>query len=708
MEATTSFGIEELVAAPDPRRSLKLNGSADFAFTAKDFVKHRTGALSDSYEIGEQLGSGGYGAVYACVHKETKIERAVKILAKLSSEEDNEATVQKEFNLLKELDHPNILRLIEMFTDENNYYIVTEICRGGELLDEIQEWGNFIEEDAAVLMRHLLGSVNYCHQKGIVHRDLKPENILLEESKELQSIKVIDFGLAQCIEKDTQMHDLAGSIYYIAPEVLLGSHSFKADIWSCGVIAYILLSGFVPFDGHNDDQIKEAIITGEFDFDDEVWEDVSEQALDFVSSLLEFDPADRYTAEEALKHPWIVQSRLDSTERLKRRQSANDRALEALHNLGRFTAQNKLKQATYAFIASQLVLKEEKHRIDELFCALDVNNNGRLSKNDIINGYKDVFGKVLSEEEVSEMFRRADYDNSGYVEYSAFVVATMNEKDLLNNEKLKHAFNMFDVSGTGVISRHDLAEVMSYFQSVDKTLDNEVINRLIRSVDEDENGEICFEEFTNMMLKTAEDSLQEQENLNTIQEDASTPSADEVRNSARPRRPPPSLLQSLQVSSLRPSVSYASSRRGSSARTSISYASSSASSRRGSSARACMALFEQGDEDNQAQNTSLNRPSMRFSIRTSIRSNWRDSQHSGGMSKRSSESSGLGSQWDASDSSRSSVTQNASLRDSRGGHGGLRTSARRPRTARAQAAVFEELIHVQRASSEGPHPLGDR
>ena len=701
MEATTSFGVEELAALPNPKRSSKLNGSIDFAFTAKDFVKQRTEALSDVYELGEKLGSGGYGAVYACTHKETNMERAVKIIAKHQhSAEDNEAVIN-EFNLLKELDHPNILRLIEMFTDEKHYYIITEICRGGELLDEIQAWGNFIEEDAAELMRHLLGTVNYCHQKGIVHRDLKPENILLEESKDLNSIKVIDFGLAQCIEKDGEMHDLAGSIYYIAPEVLLGSYSFKADIWSCGVIAYILVSGFVPFDGHNDELIKEAIITGEFDFDDDIWDDVSEIAKDFICSLLEFDPKDRCTAEAALKHPWIVRSRLDSTERLKRRQSANDRALEALHNLGRFTAQNKLKQATYAFIASQLVLKEEKQRIDELFGALDVGNNGRLSKDDVRNGYKEVFGKELSEEMVTEMFHRIDYDNTGFIEYSEFVIATMNEKDLLNNEKLKHAFNMFDLNGSGVISKEELVEVMSYFQSVDETLDREMIDRMIKSVDGDESGEINFEKFTAMMLKTAEDAVEE--NLSTrlgvapIAEEGTVVSAADTSNLEKPGIHLSAHFRPFQQTAI-----------GQSATTSSSLASSA---RRESSARACMALFERGKlEESQEHKTPLSRLSIRFSIRNNLRDSVRMSKNSSDLGN-STHSSGVSSYWGTSQHSRqSSVTSSVVLRGSsqhrdstwRGSQQSLRSSARRPRTARAQAAVFEELIERNKASSDDP------
>lgn len=512
MQGTTSLSLHDLeMMAPQRQRKSSTTTSA-FTFSVRNFVTQREMTISDLYDIGDKLGAGGFGEVFSCVHKKTGIERAVKKIARssASAEETNNETVIREFNILKELDHPNILKQIEMLYDDDYYYIVTEVCKGGELLDEIMEWGNFTEEDSAALMRHLLGAVNYCHKQGVCHRDLKPDNILLEEHKTLDCIKLIDFGLARVVEKDVEMNDLAGSIYYIAPEVFKGSHTSKCDVWSCGVIAYILLAGFVPFDGHSQDEIQEEILCGEFDFDDEVWDDVSDQAKDFILTLLEYDPKERPTAEEALKHPWIEECRMASSERLQQRDSVNKRAMEALHNLERFNAQCKLKQATYAFIGSQLVLKEEKKKIDELFRALDLNSNGVLTREEVRVGYKEVFGKELDEETVEGMFQRIDSDNSGHIEYSEFVIAAMNEKELLSNEKLRHAFNMFDVDGSGYVTRDELVEVLSYFQAVDKDVDSDIINRIIHQVDEDEDGTVDFDEFSAMMFRTAEEAVVEE------------------------------------------------------------------------------------------------------------------------------------------------------------------------------------------------------
>jgi len=517
IETTTSLSLgdlEEMQAAPPPpteRLARRVTSTSMMTVSAKNFVTRRLGTISDDYEMGAQLGAGGFGEVFLCKHKSTGMERAVKIIPRSKwADESDDAAVIKEFDILKELDHPNILKQVEMMIDDTNYYIVTEICRGGELFDEIQEWGNFTEEDAAEVIRTLLGAINYCHKLNIVHRDLKPENILLEEGKELAEIKVIDFGLAKILEKDEFLHDMAGSIYYIAPEVLEGSHSLKCDIWSVGVIAYVLLGGYAPFDGHSESDIKEEILSGEFDFDDEVWEDVSDLCKDFIATLLEYDPKVRPTAEEALKHPFMEQDRIAFAERLKLRESVTMRASEALRNLELFDAQSKLKQATCAFIASQLVLKEEKKKIDELFRALDIQNNGRLAKDDVRTGYKTVFGKDLEQKKLDEMFKRVDYDNTGYIEYSEFVIATMNEKDLLSNDKLKHAFNIFDADGSGYISKDELVGVLTYFETVDRDLDSDAINRIVQQVDGDDDGLIDYEEFTAMMFKTAEEAVEEE------------------------------------------------------------------------------------------------------------------------------------------------------------------------------------------------------
>jgi len=215
-------------------------------------VGRTQGKLRDHYRIGKVLGTGAFGEVRMCVHRESGAQRAVKVLRKSHMDDDEKRMLFNEINILKEIDHPNIIKMYEFFEDEKRYYLVTEICKGGELFDEILQRGKFSERDGAVLMKQVLSCINYCHQANIVHRDLKPENILLEQNKEFDQIKIIDFGTSLVYDPSRSLDEKLGTPYYIAPEVLNKNYNQKCDIWSCGVITYILLSGVPPFNGQSD------------------------------------------------------------------------------------------------------------------------------------------------------------------------------------------------------------------------------------------------------------------------------------------------------------------------------------------------------------------------------------------------------------------------------------------------------------------------
>ena len=378
-------------------------------------------------------------------------------------DEDEKRMLFNEINNLKDLDHPNILKMYEFFEDEKRYYIVTDICKGGELFDEIVARGKFSERDAAMLLKQILGCINYCHQNNIVHRDLKPENVLLEQNREFDQIKIIDFGTSLVFDESKKLDEKLGTPYYIAPEVLAKNYGSKCDIWSCGVITYIVLSGIPPFNGASDQEIMKKVKVGKFSFADQIWGSISETGKDFITQLLTKDQDKRPSAEQALQHPWIVQANEQSKESV-----TSDMAMGALTNLQNFNAQSKLKQATFAFIASQLLSKNEKEQIDKVFRAMDTNGDGKLSKEEIKNGYSEYFGRTLNDNEIDEMFDKVDSDKSGAIDYSEFVVATMNEKNLLSNNKLQTAFKMFDKDGGGSISTEEIKQVLSFGQNLDE------------------------------------------------------------------------------------------------------------------------------------------------------------------------------------------------------------------------------------------------
>lgn len=201
-----------------------------------------------------------------------------------------------EVNILKNLNHPNIVRLHEVFEDTKYIWLVTELCDGRELFDEIQSRKKFTELEAAIVTKQILSAIAYCHEKQVAHRDLKPENILID-SKQKGAIKVIDFGTSHVFDSDKhEMHQMYGTAYYIAPEVLSGNYTEKCDMWSIGVMLYIMLSGKPPFSGKEDRQILQRVAEGHYSLTGDIWAKRSEDSKDLIRRLMEKDPKKRLSA----------------------------------------------------------------------------------------------------------------------------------------------------------------------------------------------------------------------------------------------------------------------------------------------------------------------------------------------------------------------------------------------------------------------------
>jgi len=278
-----------------------------------------------------------------------------------------------------------------------------------------------------------------------------------------------------------------GTPYYIAPEVLKKRYSKECDVWSLGVITYILLSGIPPFNGVTDAEIMGAIKKGKFTFSNKVWNSVSQDAKDFITALLTVDTAKRPTAEQALQHIWICDhSKIDVNE---------SQTKECLDHLKHFHKNNTLKTATYAYIGSQLLSRDEKESLAKVFKALDKNGDGKLSKDEVKDGYMAHYGKLISDDEVDSMFAAVDTDNSGYIDYTEFVVASINEKKLLSHDKLKAAFRIFDKDHSGSITPSEIKAVLQ----TDSSIPNEVVNAILQQVDANGDGEISLDEFIALM-----------------------------------------------------------------------------------------------------------------------------------------------------------------------------------------------------------------
>ncbi|CAG5865165.1 unnamed protein product [Menidia menidia] len=231
---------------------------------------------------------------------------AVKCIPKKALK-GKESSIENEIAVLRRIKHENIVALEDIYESPDHLYLIMQLVSGGELFDRIVEKGFYTEKDASTLIRQVLDAVNYLHSMGIVHRDLKPENLLYFNPQDESKIMISDFGLSKMEGSGDVMSTACGTPGYVAPEVLAQKPYSKAvDCWSIGVIAYILLCGYPPFYDENDSKLFEQILKADYEFDAPYWDDISDSAKDFISWLMEKDPAKRFTCEQALKHPWIA------------------------------------------------------------------------------------------------------------------------------------------------------------------------------------------------------------------------------------------------------------------------------------------------------------------------------------------------------------------------------------------------------------------
>ena len=252
---------------------------------------------------------------------------------------------------------------------------------------------------------------------------------------------------------------------------------------------YILLSGEPPFNDLKADNeaIMRKVEKGKYDITKGVWKGISKEAKDLINKLLTYAPDSRISAEEALQHPWIRDSKA---------QVDSGAASNALANLKGFRSGQKLKVAAASYIGSQLISKSEKERLGQIFKALDANGDGRLSRDEIMGGYEEHFGRLLNEDEVDQLFTSVDTDGSGFIEYSEFITATMNSKKNLSEEKLTAAFKVFDTDGNGTISPEELKDVLSSSGQIS----DETVEDIVEQADSNKDGEIEFDEFCKLMM----------------------------------------------------------------------------------------------------------------------------------------------------------------------------------------------------------------
>ncbi|MFS8003782.1 putative protein kinase CAMK-CDPK family [Helianthus anomalus] len=444
--------------------------------------------VRDTYTIGRELGRGQFGVTYLVTHKTTRQQFACKSIAmrKLINKDDIE-DVRREVQIMHHLTgHRNIVELKGAYEDRHSVNLIMELCAGGELFDRIIAKGHYSERAAANLCRQIVTVVHNCHTMGVFHRDLKPENFLLLSTDEDSPLKATDFGLSVFFKPGDVFRDLVGSAYYVAPEVLRRHYGAEADIWSAGVILYILLSGVPPFWGETEQSIFDSVLRGNLDFVSDPWPSISSSAKDLVKKMLQSDPKARLTAVEVLNHPWM---REDG--------DASDKPIDiaVLTRMKQFRAMNKLKKVALKVIAENLS-EEEIIGLKEMFKTMDTDNSGTITYEELKAGLPKL-GTKLSETEVRQLMEAADVDGNGTIDYIEFISATMHLNRVEREDHLYKAFEYFDKDNSGYITVEELEHALKKYNMGDE----KTIKEIIAEVDTDNDGRINYDEFAAMMRK---------------------------------------------------------------------------------------------------------------------------------------------------------------------------------------------------------------
>jgi calcium-dependent protein kinase len=441
--------------------------------------------------MGAVLGKGGFGEVREGIRKADGEKVAIKVISKLkfASEEDhaNMITEVELFRRVSQVPHENLVRLLDYYEDKYSFFLVTDICMGGELMDKIISMQSFSEADASYYFKQMLLAIKQCHEHNICHRDLKPENFLLASKKPKATLKLTDFGLAADLPKgpqETILNEACGSAYYIAPEIFRRKYTVAVDAWAAGVILFLLLSGTVPFgnSAENESAIyksiqRDPLVLGQ------AWDGISSAARELVTGLLEKDPSKRYTIDQALEHPWVASHGVAPEKPLDRK---------ILSSLISFNAKNKFKKEAMRLVASTLSaadvqsLKTEFHRID-------TDNTGYITFAEMSAAMAGQNIGQQNKKEIEEMMKRLDVDGDGKISWQEFLQATAEQQMVHHQNNIWWAFCEYDKDGDGEITLSELKLML-------KDEDPEKLAKYIAEYDSDGSGTINYEEFMRMLL----------------------------------------------------------------------------------------------------------------------------------------------------------------------------------------------------------------
>ena len=512
------------------------SSSTDIIIKTDTLVRSYDFSPYKKYEELSILGEGTYGLVKkVCLINNKKTIRAMKIISKKNILKGQSNKLFEEIEILRRLEHPNIMKIYEYFIDDKNIYIITEFCDQGDLLGKMKKLYSMSELVVKYLMSQILDALAYLHDNRVFHGDIKLENIMLYKTsrkkikrftvinKDLNSdvnlqnkldnvsgqtsdyvedmsnyeIKLIDFGCSKYLtkKKNNVLSGIVGTSIYCSPEVIDNSYDEKSDEWSCGVLMYILLYGDTPFAGNTEEEIFENIKNYNIDFDK--LENVSENCLDLIKKLINPKKQYRIKALEALRHPFF-------TEKLNPKNILTHH--KDLSILKRYKKIKKyptiLHKVVVAYCCFNYISQEEEKKLKELFLFLDENNVKKLREKDFIRGFEKA--KIsISPLEIKDLMNLLDSDGSKVIEYQEFLRAFCDKDLLLNNDNLKIIFEIIDKDKKGYININDIKD---FILGNDKNkLKESAMKNLSKKIGIDNNSKIEFKQFCDIIRNTDEE-----------------------------------------------------------------------------------------------------------------------------------------------------------------------------------------------------------
>ncbi|XLR50370.1 hypothetical protein S83_001042 [Arachis hypogaea] len=506
---------------------------------------HESRKLLDEYEVSEILGRGGFSVVRKGIKKSSSDEKthvAIKTLRRVSAstttpgclprERSNmgfptwrqvsvsDALLTNEILVMRKIvenvsPHPNVVDLYDVYEDSNGVHLVLELCSGGELFDRIVAQDRYSETEAATVIRQIAAGLEAIHKANIVHRDLKPENCLFLDKRKDSPLKIMDFGLSSVEEFTDPVVGLFGSIDYVSPEALSqGKITAKSDMWSLGVILYILLSGYPPFIAQSNRQKQQMIMNGNFSFYEKTWKGISQSAKQLISSLLTVDPIRRPSAQELLSHPWVIgdvakDDQMDP-EIVSRLQSFNARcklraaAIASVWSTTVFLRTKKLK----SLIGSYDLTEEEIENLRIHFKKICGNgDNATLSKFEEVLKAINMPSLIPLAPRIFDLF---DNNRDGTVDMREILCGLSSLKNSKGDDALRLCFQMYDADRSGCITKEEVASMLRALPDdclpVDITEPGK-LDEIFDRMDANSDGKVTFEEFKAAMQRDS--SLQD-------------------------------------------------------------------------------------------------------------------------------------------------------------------------------------------------------